>query len=313
MFTFISSDVTVTSQQHAAAADAAMLAAYTWRLNNSTVGSSPYARRGDACWLSMRRAAAAAAAAHSASSSSDFSPLNVTSSSNDALTSSGVRSKSLGRESTTTLKTWLLEHIKNPYPSKGEKIMLAVMTRMTLTQVSTWFANARRRLKKEYRVRWLDDDDDNDDDDFDDDDNDTDERDGDDSELQRQTTHLKTSDDASVYHEPDFIVSAGNHDSSLPSSAAATPDDCSSHSSDTASGDDQQQDQPVNMTCRRRSATVHTGLITNVILPTLQHDSGLRPASVSPRAVEAPRIWSVVELIQSNKDDNVKPQSTKLL
>ena len=30
----------------------------------------------------------------------------------------------------------------------GEKIMLAIITRMTLTQVSTWFANARRRLKK---------------------------------------------------------------------------------------------------------------------------------------------------------------------
>ena len=27
--------------------------------------------------------------------------------------------------------------------------MLAIITRMTLTQVSTWFANARRRLKKE--------------------------------------------------------------------------------------------------------------------------------------------------------------------
>jgi len=139
--------------------------------------------------------------------------MNVTSSSSDAMTSAGVRPKSLGRESTTTLKTWLLEHIKNPYPSKGEKIMLAVMTRMTLTQVSTWFANARRRLKKEYRVRWLDDndeiiDDDIDDDDDDDDTNDseTDKRDGDDSQLQRRATHLKTSEDASVYSEPDIVA-----------------------------------------------------------------------------------------------------------
>ena len=136
----------------------------------------------------------------------DMCSLNVTSSSNDALTPSGVRSKSLGRESTTTLKTWLVEHIKNPYPSKGEKIMLAVMTRMTLTQVSTWFANARRRLKKEYRVRWLDDDDDNDDDDDGDDDNDTDDNDTD----ERDGTYPKTSDDASVYHEPDLIVSGDN-------------------------------------------------------------------------------------------------------
>jgi len=84
---------------------------------------------------------------------------------------------------------------------------------MTLTQVSTWFANARRRLKKEYRVRWLDDndeiiDDDIDDDDDDDDTNDseTDKRDGDDSQLQRRATHLKTSEDASVYSEPDIVA-----------------------------------------------------------------------------------------------------------
>ncbi|CAM9704599.1 unnamed protein product [Lampetra fluviatilis] len=61
------------------------------------------------------------------------------------------RPKSATRESTSTLKAWLNEHRKNPYPSKGEKIMLAIITRMTLTQVSTWFANARRRLKKESR------------------------------------------------------------------------------------------------------------------------------------------------------------------
>ena len=46
------------------------------------------------------------------------------------------------------------EHKKNPYPTKGEKIMLAIITKMTLTQVSTWFANARRRLKKENKMTW---------------------------------------------------------------------------------------------------------------------------------------------------------------
>uniref|UniRef100_A0A3P9DGK7 Iroquois homeobox 5 n=1 Tax=Maylandia zebra TaxID=106582 RepID=A0A3P9DGK7_9CICH len=49
---------------------------------------------------------------------------------------------------------WLSEHRKNPYPTKGEKIMLAIITKMTLTQVSTWFANARRRLKKENKMTW---------------------------------------------------------------------------------------------------------------------------------------------------------------
>ncbi|XP_033831631.1 iroquois-class homeodomain protein IRX-4b [Periophthalmus magnuspinnatus] len=65
-----------------------------------------------------------------------------------------ARRKNATQETTSTLKAWLQEHQKNPYPTKGEKIMLAIITRMTLTQVSTWFANARRRLKKENKVTW---------------------------------------------------------------------------------------------------------------------------------------------------------------
>ena len=60
-----------------------------------------------------------------------------------------ARRKNATRETTGPLKAWLNAHRKNPYPTKGEKVMLAIITRMTLTQVSTWFANARRRLKKE--------------------------------------------------------------------------------------------------------------------------------------------------------------------
>ncbi|KAL4630003.1 iroquois-class homeodomain protein irx-4-A-like [Arapaima gigas] len=66
----------------------------------------------------------------------------------------GARRKNATRETTNTLKAWLQEHRKNPYPTKGEKIMLAIITKMTLTQVSTWFANARRRLKKENKMTW---------------------------------------------------------------------------------------------------------------------------------------------------------------
>jgi len=51
------------------------------------------------------------------------------------------------------LKAWLCRHIKNPYPTKAEKMMLAIITKMTLTQVSTWFANARRRIKKDNRYK----------------------------------------------------------------------------------------------------------------------------------------------------------------
>ncbi|XP_044269234.1 homeobox protein caupolican isoform X1 [Tribolium madens] len=82
----------------------------------------------------------------------------------------GARRKNATRETTSTLKAWLNEHKKNPYPTKGEKIMLAIITKMTLTQVSTWFANARRRLKKENKMTWeprnrVEDEDNNNDDD----------------------------------------------------------------------------------------------------------------------------------------------------
>ena len=51
----------------------------------------------------------------------------------------GARRKNATRETTSTLKAWLNEHRKNPYPTKAEKIMLAIVTRMTLTQVSNSF------------------------------------------------------------------------------------------------------------------------------------------------------------------------------
>lgn len=51
----------------------------------------------------------------------------------------GGRRRNATREITQPLKTWLTEHKKNPYPSKPEKIMLAMFTGMTLTQVSFFF------------------------------------------------------------------------------------------------------------------------------------------------------------------------------
>lgn len=62
---------------------------------------------------------------------------------------SSIPTNSPTRESTIPLKHWLQTHHANPYPTKPEKIVLAMNSGMTLTQVSTWFANARRRLKKE--------------------------------------------------------------------------------------------------------------------------------------------------------------------
>jgi hypothetical protein len=46
----------------------------------------------------------------------------------------GMR-KAATRETTGPLKAWLHEHRKNPYPTKAEKIMLAIITKMTLIQV----------------------------------------------------------------------------------------------------------------------------------------------------------------------------------
>ncbi len=65
-----------------------------------------------------------------------------------------TRRKNATRENTHPLKEWLGAHLHNPYPTKPEKIVLAVASRMSLTQVSTWFANARRRLKKENKAIW---------------------------------------------------------------------------------------------------------------------------------------------------------------
>uniref|UniRef100_A0A0L8IFG8 Homeobox domain-containing protein n=3 Tax=Octopus bimaculoides TaxID=37653 RepID=A0A0L8IFG8_OCTBM len=51
------------------------------------------------------------------------------------------------------LKRWLQENSKNPYPSRAVKQTLAKRSQMTLTQVSNWFANMRRRLKNTVPCR----------------------------------------------------------------------------------------------------------------------------------------------------------------
>ncbi|KAH9498787.1 hypothetical protein Btru_005141 [Bulinus truncatus] len=61
------------------------------------------------------------------------------------------------QDMTRPLKQWLVKHRENPYPSKQEKIELVKTSRMSMTQVSNWFANARRRLKNTVRgenVSW---------------------------------------------------------------------------------------------------------------------------------------------------------------
>lgn len=48
---------------------------------------------------------------------------------------------------TKPLKQWLCTNRHNPYPTKYDKEILCRSSNMSLTQVSNWFANARRRLK----------------------------------------------------------------------------------------------------------------------------------------------------------------------
>ena len=56
---------------------------------------------------------------------------------------------------TAVLVKWIEDHQSNPYPTKAEKQLLAYYSGMTLTQLSTWFANARRRIKKIGMKTWL--------------------------------------------------------------------------------------------------------------------------------------------------------------
>jgi hypothetical protein len=58
------------------------------------------------------------------------------------------------RECTQPLREWLCSHKDNPYPSKQEKMWMACITGLSLTQVSMWFANARRRIKKLGMKAW---------------------------------------------------------------------------------------------------------------------------------------------------------------
>ena len=107
--------------------------------------------------MSNPMAAAAAAAANNqlaalaaVGGNSLNNPLNALAAANhpNFLTNTYKR-RNATKENTAPLKEWLRNNEKNPYPSKNEKMMLAVIGGMSLTQVSTWFANARRRMKKE--------------------------------------------------------------------------------------------------------------------------------------------------------------------
>ncbi|QLQ79746.1 hypothetical protein HG537_0C03950 [Torulaspora globosa] len=56
-----------------------------------------------------------------------------------------VRRSNLPKETVQILNTWLLDHLRNPYPTPQEKRELLIKTGLTKVQLSNWFINVRRR------------------------------------------------------------------------------------------------------------------------------------------------------------------------
>ena len=56
-------------------------------------------------------------------------------------------SQAYAKSAIDTMSTWLDNNPKNPYPTRATKLMMCSAFDLTLTQVTQWFANARRRNK----------------------------------------------------------------------------------------------------------------------------------------------------------------------
>eukprot|EP01028_Stygiella_incarcerata_P009978 TRINITY_DN49818_c0_g1_i1.p1 TRINITY_DN49818_c0_g1~~TRINITY_DN49818_c0_g1_i1.p1 ORF type:complete len:294 (+),score=68.89 TRINITY_DN49818_c0_g1_i1:252-1133(+) len=59
---------------------------------------------------------------------------------------SGARREGLPPSAVSILKTWFLSHSERPYPTEAAKRALAEEAGITVSQVSTWFTNYRRRV-----------------------------------------------------------------------------------------------------------------------------------------------------------------------
>jgi len=59
---------------------------------------------------------------------------------------SNRKRENLPKPATNILRTWLFNHVDHPYPTEEEKQTLIGKTGLSLSQISNWFINARRRI-----------------------------------------------------------------------------------------------------------------------------------------------------------------------
>uniref|UniRef100_A0A8C5K779 Iroquois homeobox 2 n=1 Tax=Jaculus jaculus TaxID=51337 RepID=A0A8C5K779_JACJA len=220
--------------------------------------------------------------------------------------------KNATRDATATLKAWLNEHRKNPYPTKGEKIMLAIITKMTLTQVSTWFANARRRLKKENKMTWAPR---NKSEDEDEDEGDAARSKEDSSEKTQEGTETSAEDEGISLHVDsltDHSCSAESDVEKLPCRASGDRL-CESgsefkHKYDDLDDDEEDEDEDEDE-CQRDLAVVPKPVtsspLTGVEAPLLSPPPeatplGSRTSPGAPPPASKPKLWSLAEIATSD-------------
>lgn len=58
------------------------------------------------------------------------------------------------KQRTQPLRDWIVTHRSHPYPTRDEKLALAMLTHMRVDQVTMWFANTRRQIRRIGMKAW---------------------------------------------------------------------------------------------------------------------------------------------------------------
>ncbi|XP_075442134.1 iroquois-class homeodomain protein IRX-2 [Ascaphus truei] len=226
--------------------------------------------------------------------------------------------KNATRDATATLKAWLQEHRKNPYPTKGEKIMLAIITKMTLTQVSTWFANARRRLKKENKMTWAPR---NKSEDEDEDDGDGDRGKEENSDKVQDSNETSAEDEGISLHVDsmtDHSCSAESDGEKLPCRAGDHLCESGTESKDKYEDDEDDDDEGDEEERVLPAKPVTSSPLTRVDAPVLNHQQEGSPRNTNKSTLDnrispssqtqgsKPKLWSLAEIATSDlKHQNI--------